>query len=359
MNRILLIFLAFLCANVAGANIATNIAIDSDDKLDLAVKKELEKYSADSIECKDRAIKKSKKENKKAEILGDKEIICHLKNMEISKDVISKDSTYIFRASKSKSKLNITHFIESNNFIYEGYNLSNLLPKNIQCLYDNELVKLQNMILYNILCDLDSNIYKLNITLHFKVFHPDFSSLNDILDAMNIDSSEVYEATNPDFIFEIINITLRLKSNGINAALFDLYKREQRIANTENAQDDKDYLATDDVLFADYKAFLQGYYTLVDGDFGKDSKDSNAELLESKDNKITNLKAKKTLNNIIGAFIELATKPNITLNIKITNPHKFQISLSELQAIADINELFLPTIAKILQDLNVEIKTQG
>lgn len=256
--------------------------------------------------------------------------ICSAENVEILNGVTITKSTY--KLSQKRNVLTITksHKLDSINFIFEGYNLSKLFPQNVECV---QIVRLfGDALLGSEHCSLSSNIYSMNFRVEYKSFYPPFESVASTMDALNAVYSGLLNDENftSNYQYELQLASINLQSVSLNDVFFDLYKREQRIANGEDSQNDKDYLTkNDDVLFADYKAFLQGYHDIfrtlrTDSTPSNDSVTQNNVESSLDSNKLQNLDSKKekNLDALLDALIQIATTKNTTLQVKITNPQQ-------------------------------------
>ncbi|MWV62638.1 hypothetical protein [Helicobacter saguini] len=275
------------------------------------------------------------------------EITCKAGRNEIVNGIFASESTFNISSKNGDLDIIQNHKIDRSNFIFEGYNLSSLLPQNVSCEDKTTLQKLDKKTkTFNesTFCKLDSNIYKIDFKIIVKHFDPALAKAKNSIDAIN----KSYESSkNGDsMLFEIDSIEFNINSVSLNEVLFDLYKREQRIANDENSMNNKDYLTkNDDILFEDYKAFLQGYYGVL-----KDLNTKSAPNHKSR--------ADTNYRNLLSALIKIATTPNINVQIKITNINKTMIAKQDLQNISELSDNFLSIAYKILENMNIWIRIE-
>ncbi|RDU65386.1 hypothetical protein CQA53_06325 [Helicobacter didelphidarum] len=278
--------------------------------------------------------------------------MCNVQNVEWIEGVLVKNFEFNVLLNKNVLKKTRSYTLETKDLNFEGYNLSSLMPQSILCTDFSELKKSkdikQNVLLVNLSCNLHSNVYEIEIDADFKTFHTLYNQVNTTLEALNREHelfiqplAEKQEDWKNKYFIQIKKATLRLKSYSLHTILFDLYKREQRIAQNENSQNDKNYRTIQDsALFEDYLSFLQNSYQ-ISGNIKTDSK-------ITKDNE-------QALSKLVSTFIDIATKPDQSLFLQIVGNNTFKLSLDEIEDIMDINELFVNVIIKILENTQMQV----
>lgn len=272
------------------------------------------------------------------------EFKCKWENYEYIERLRIKTFDYKIREEKNKLIQSAIISIDDSNVIYEGYNLYNIFPNLFDYIEVMTFDSNKNALNTNVVYNLYSASYNLNIELNFSVKSSIFQNATNPLQATLID----YEFKNNindnaminDYRIIINEINLNLNSISLNNVLFDLYKREQRIASDENSQNDKDYLArNDDILFDDYKNFIISIFESINVD----------------NEKLSDIDSKK-LQDIKNTFMQVATKSNINVKLKLLNKD-FSMSLQDLENLINIDSNFNQLIMQILKNSTLVIET--
>lgn len=277
--------------------------------------------------------------------------ICNLENVEWIEGIIAKKIQYIIELKDSMLLKHRYFELEPYNLNFEGYNLTSLIPTSILCIEKSTLKdgKMQKSIPTHIECTLQSNIYHIVVHANFTTTHPMYNQANTILEALMLEHKKLEQPLKQqndktwqkDYKIAIKQATIWIKSTTLNQVLFDLYKREQRIATNPKPQNDKDYLAKQDsIATMDYLNFLNQYNGVL--------ADFNTKIDISQQNK-------QALAKALDKFIVLATKPNENLSLTIKGNGSLVLSLDEIYRLANIDATFFDVIIKILKHSNIKI----
>ncbi len=280
-------------------------------------------------------------------------VACEIRDIEWIEGIVVKKFQYNI-IIKNEQLIKTRYFeLKTNNLNFEGYNLSRLMPNSILCTEKSILAKNNNMqnnkniIKENIDCTLKSKAYHIVVTANFKTHHPMYNDANNILEARIIererfikplDTTQDENWTKEYYIYPI-SATIWIKSYSLNQILFDLYRREQRIATNEAPQNDRDYKTIQDsALFKDYSILLHKSHDIL------------KTLQQEHIHKNTQL----VLSKIINSFILVATKPNQNLSIAMNGNKGFVLSLDEIDNLVDIDDKFFSVIIKILKHTTIK-----
>ena len=281
----------------------------------------------------------------------DNQISCNIKNVEWIEGVLVKDFTYNATLNNDIFTRTRNYILQTQNLNFEGYNLAPLMPDYILCKDISHLQKnknTHNTIEVKFECTLESPAYFVEFTTHFTTTHPMYKMSETTIDALNIEHNKFIQPIHTiqeqtwknDYHIRLKSLTFSLKSHSLDAILFNLYKREQRIANNENSQNDKDYRMTQDsTLLEDYRNFLKNLHQITNN--------INLDKVSEK-NKIA-------ITQLIHSFTEIATQPNHNLLLSLQGNVNFTLSLAELEYITDINDDLLYVITKILQNTEITV----
>lgn len=277
--------------------------------------------------------------------------ICNLENVEWIEGIVAKKIQYIIEIKDSVLLKHRYFELQPNNLNFEGYNLTALIPTSILCIEKSTLNtnKNQKNIPTHIECTLKSNLYHIVVHANFITTHPMYNEANTILEARIMEHEKLEqplkqqddETWQKDYKITIKQATIWIKSTSLNQVLFDLYKREQRIATDLKPQNDMDYLAKQDsIATKDYLDFLNKYNNmLVNFNIQADISQQNKQALA------------KALNK----FISIATKPNQNLSLTIKGDDNLVLTLDELDGLLAIDTTFFDVIIKILKHAQMQI----
>lgn len=276
--------------------------------------------------------------------------ICNLENVEWIEGIVAKKIQYVIEIKDSMLLKHRYFELQPNNLNFEGYNLTTLIPTSILCIEKSTLKenKSQKSIPTNIECTLKSNIYHIVLHANFITTYPIYNEANTILEELMMEREKLEQPLKQsdgewykDYKITIKQATLWIKSTTLNQVLFDLYKREQRIATNPKPQNDMDYLATQDsVATRDYLNFLSNLHdTLTKFNTQADISQQN----------------KQALSKALNKFIALATKPNQNLSLTIKSKGDLTLSLNELEGLLAIDADFFDVIIKILKHAQMQI----
>lgn len=280
------------------------------------------------------------------------EATCSVKNIEWIDGVMVQDFQYkallqddIFTQIKS-------YELKTNNLNFEGYNITALVPSLLMCKTTSQYKPFhnKNAITTTIVCQLQSNIYNIEVKAKFNTTHPMYQQSHDILTLLDAERQRLIKPIHTsqddtwkkDYLIYLNSVNISIKSHSLNAVIFDLYKREQRIADNKDSENDKDYLTLNNTKAQDdYYRFLQNIYGIYN-------------------TLVTNYSLSKTnvqsLKHLFDTLISIATLPNKNLTVSLKGGKDSVISLLELENITDINESILKSIAKILQNTQLSIQ---
>ncbi len=289
------------------------------------------------------------------------QVTCDVENVEWIEGVMVKRFTYNLKIHNNQLVKTKYFELQTYNLNFEGYNLSKLMPSSILCTEKSMLIKDEvkhgksnrNMVTENVDCNLKSNAYHIAFTANFKTYHRMYNNAKNILEALvmehkrlikPIDTMEDENWMQEYYIYPIY-VTIWIKSYSLNKILFDLYRREKRIAINESPQNDKDYKTIQDsVLADDYNSFLNKSHEILQ------------TLINQKD--ITN-NTRLELSRFIDSFVLIGTKPNQNLSVTIRGNKGFVLSLDEIDNLVDINEAFYNVITKILRNTYIKVAKQS
>lgn len=279
-------------------------------------------------------------------------VICNLENVEWIEGIVVKKIQYVTEI-KDNLLLQYRYFeLKPQNLNFEGYNLTTLVPTSILCIEKSMLKgETQKTMPTHVECTLKSNAYHIVVHANFTTTHPMYNSAKTILEASAMEQEwlekplsqddENYGEWQKNYKINIKSATIWIKSTTLNQILFDLYKREQRIATNPKPQNDVDYLAMQDsIATRDYLQFLNQSKSML--------ANFNTQTDISPQNKQTLVKA-------LNKFITLAAKPNQNLSLTIKGNEDLVLSLDELDGLLDIDTAFFDVIIKILKHAQIQI----
>ncbi len=282
-------------------------------------------------------------------------IICNIENVEWIEGIIVKKMQYVLEM-KDTTLLEHRYFeLYTQNLNFEGYNLTALMPTSILCteqsnfLQGNAKANTHNSIPTHIECTIQSNVYHIVIHANFTTSHPMYEYAKDILEARMAEyerfkqpiQNQNDEIWQKDYQIAIQNATIWVKSITLNQVLFDLYRREQRIAATETPQNDRDYRTIQDsTLTKDYMQFLQKSYNMLN------TLNQQAHMPQRK---------QQILTKALHKFIAMATKPNQSFSLVIEGDKNLVLSLYELESLTAIDSTFFDVIIKILEHAHIKV----